>query len=324
MSQTTTHAPARSKVPPVYPALTIEAIRESYADHLRARSVGQSQLSPRSVETYLAAADLLGRYLQEQGMPRDVQNITREHIEHWLNYLSETRGNSEATVSNRFRSIEPFFKWLISEGEIKQSPIANMERPTVHERPIPILSDSDVERLLKACDGTDFESKRDRALVRLLIGTGMRRAEIMGMTLNDWEHSTHTIWIEHAKGRRPRSIALGSSKASADLARYLRARLRHPQSHLDAMWLGKKGALTATGLAQLLRRRAKRAGLSGIHPHLFRHLFAHEWLAGGGSEGDLMAAAGWRTRTMLDRYGASARSDRAKDAARRLTIGDRF
>jgi integrase len=75
----------------------------------------------------------------------------------------------------------------------------------------------------------------------------------------------------------------------------------------------------------MLKRRAREAGIPpGMHPHLFRHTFAHMYLAGGGQERDLMQLAGWRSRTMLSRYGKSAATERALAAHAALSPADRL
>jgi integrase len=73
----------------------------------------------------------------------------------------------------------------------------------------------------------------------------------------------------------------------------------------------------------MMERRGIQAGIPGLHPHQLRHTFAHEYLAEGGNEGDLMMLAGWKSRQMLGRYGASAAAQRARDAYHRLGVGDR-
>ena len=108
-----------------------------------------------------------------------------------------------------------------------------------------------------------------------------------------------------------------------DQTRYLRSRRGHRLATSPALWLGDRGkAFGYDALHKTLAERARVAGVAGFHPHRLRHTAAHRWLRAGGSEGGLMAVAGWTRPDMLLRYTKAQASSRAADEARRLNLGE--
>jgi integrase/recombinase XerC len=204
------------------------------------RTLEAENKSPRTIEAYTDAVRLLATYCQAHGHPILAGKLRREHIQDFI--ADQLARWKPATAHNRYRGLHAFFKWAVAEGDLKASPMNGMRPPQLPEQPVDVVRAEHLTRLLKTCEGRDFTSRRDTAIVLLLIDTGMRRAECVGMTLDDVDLDQRIVWVL-GKGRRPRALPVGRKTAQA-LDRYLRAREGHRLAHLPHLWVGRNGPMT--------------------------------------------------------------------------------
>lgn len=292
----------------------LEDLHKSFARHLRAEG-----LADRSITIYGQAITYFSRWLEEQGRTATLDELTRAAVREWLATLSDTLEAS--TVKTRYRGLFRFCGWLVTEGEITENPMSTLSPPQPVAKPVPIISDDDLAALLKACNGKDMRSRRDEAMIRLLLDCGLRVSEVCGLTV-DGVDLDRGMALVVGKGNKIRPVYFGARTARA-VDRYLRLRKQERWAHLDALLISQRGALSPDGVRDRLDALTDAAGLGHLHPHQFRHTFAHDFLINGGQERDLKRLAGWSSDAMLERYGASAADERAKSAAQKMKRGDR-
>ena len=238
----------------------------------------------------------------------DWEQLSSQDVQRWMAWLLERY--SSAYASNQYRALQQFFKWLAAEDELPD-PMARLQPPHVSQKLVPVFTGQDLRRLEQACAGRSFAQRRDTAIIAVFTATGIRLSELAGLRCSDVDLWQREITVR-GKGGKDRIVRIGHQTAHS-LDRYLRARARHAQAWRPQLWLGvgNREPLTAAGIYQMTARRGRRCGVD-VYPHRFRHHFSHTWLDRGGPEGDLMELNGWTSPQMLRRYGASARSARAR------------
>lgn len=296
------------------------------------RSLKLAGKSPATQKLYGLAV----RQLLEFSNITDAQDLTRKLVEKWIIDQQE-RNISDGTVRLRFYGVSEFAKFLVDEGELATNPLINpqtgkmMQPPKVAKKQLDIISDDYIAKLLKACmvkKPTEasapelFRSRRDELIIRLLLDTGLRNGELCSIRLDKINRDEQRIYII-GKGNKPRSVHY-SDKTALALGRYLRLRAKHTYASRPELLIGLRGPLIPPSIRDMISSRAEQVGIPYVHPHAFRHRWAHTFLQNGGQEGDLMVNAGWASRTMVDHYAASRREERAFQAAKKLAIGDRY
>ncbi len=287
-----------------------------------ARTLRAEGKSEKTVYSYTLSVRLLGDFLKARGHDLTV-DVSRDDIRDFVAEQGEK--NSPATALVRYKSLQQFFRHCVEEEELELSPMAGMRAPAFEREPPAIVPDDTLKRLLQARSGTSLNDRRDSAILRVFLDTGCRLSEVTNLRQGDIDLGRQTAAVR-GKGNRVRAVVYGAKTAAA-VDRYLRQLERErPEAVGDdlLLWVGRQGRMSTSGVTDVLHRMCDDAGVPRLHWHQLRHTFAHTWLAEGGNEGDLMALAGWRSRTMLDVYAKSAQVERAHAASKRLSLGDRI
>jgi integrase/recombinase XerD len=233
--------------------------------------------APRTVDAYRRdLADLAAHLGHAPG------DATVEEIEAWLADL-RGRGQAPSSVARRAAAARTFYRHLVALGLRADNPAADVDLPRRRQRLPRSLSLGEIERLIEAANGTTPRSIRDRALIELLYGAGLRVSEAVGLERGDVDLEGRAVRCI-GKGDKERVVPLGSQAVEA-LRRYLsRGRPYLDRRHRPELFLNAQGGpLTRAGAFLIIRKLAGKAGLDPerVHPHLLRHSFATHLLEGG-------------------------------------------
>jgi integrase/recombinase XerD len=258
----------------------------------------QARRSPRTVDAY--RRDLKAFATARGG---HVADATVEDVESWLAGM-RADGLASSTIARRVSAVRTYFRHLVLIGARTENPAASVQLPR-RARTLPrALSPAETERLIDAAVGTTPRALRDRALVELLYGAGLRVSEATGLEKASVALEERIVRV-FGKGGKERLVPLGRPAAEA-VRRYLALGRPHldrryrPELFLNA----RGGALTRAGAFLILRKLAERAGLEPgrVHPHLLRHSFATHLLEGGADLRSVQEMLGHADLGTTERY----------------------
>lgn len=290
--------------------LSNEQLVESWELSLHGKSPGTRRLYLEVVRAFVA-------WLIAHARPADAVGqlaaVSRQDVEAW--FAGQRRaGLSASTIRSRWIALRSLYGWAVDEGEVPSNPLERVKVDRPAPPPPDLLTDDEVKALLASCSTKAFNDVRDLALLRLMLATGLRRAEVAELRLDDLDLRARIVHVRHGKGDRPRVVRFDPNTAAA-LDRYRRLRSRHKLAdRTDRLWLSHMGAVTIKGLNSVLTNRARKAGVKALHPHRLRHSFADRAKAAGLSDEDVMTLGGWVDPSVMRRYGAARAVDRALSA----------
>lgn len=274
--------------------------------------------SPQTVKSYGDGVRKFLAWCAETDRPAVLDRATVNAFVHCL----LEGGNEPATARARQLALRRFSAWLVEEDEAAEDRLLGLKAPKLDAKVVQPLTEAELKALLASCAGRDLRERRDEAITRFMLETGARAGEVVALAVADVDLAQGTAIVRRGKGGRGRVVPFGPQTSRA-LDRYLRVRRTHRLAGTPALWLGDRGRdFSYDALHKALGYRAALAGVTDFRPHRLRHTAAHRWLAAGGSEGGLMAVAGWTRPDTLMRYTKAQASARAADEARALNLGD--
>lgn len=243
----------------------------------------ERSLSKNSIEAYLRDIDKITQYLEsvhQQISPLKIEVQDLKNLIQWVNELGMLATSQARLISG----IKAFFKYLILEDLIKKDPSALIEAPKTRRKLPDVLTILEIEALINALDLSKIENVRNKAMLEVLYGSGLRVSELINLKISNYYPDVEFLKIT-GKGNKERLVPIGTS-AIKYIAIYLdtvRCHISIQKGNEDFMFLNKRGTkLSRVMMFMVIKDLALKIGLQKtISPHTFRHSFATHLIEGG-------------------------------------------
>jgi len=274
----------------------VELATDSFLRHLRERNA-----SAHTIKAYAGDLDAFAAYIGA----RDLKAIDHIAIRGFLSHLYDRR-LSKTSVARALAAIRSLYRWLAQEGAVEQNPAKLVSTPRLPKKLPRVPTIEEVNSVLdgKMPEVASFP-ERDRLLLELLYGCGIRNSELVGINLDDIRLSAEAILIR-GKGKKERYVPFGGAVRAA-LAQYLPWRqqlLATVKKTSSALLVNQRGGrLTTRSVGRIVKRIAIAKGLSSdVHPHTLRHAFGTHMLEEGADLRAIQELLGHERLATTQRY----------------------
>ena len=281
-------------------ALSAQSGIERYLQSLRERNA--------SSNTVLAYKKDLAKFAEFAG-DADLKSLDHMRIRAWMSGLYE-QGLSKTSVARALAAVRSLYRWLAREGHVEQNPAALVATPRLPKQLPRVPTIEEVNNVLDGdLSGAAAFPERDRLILELLYGCGMRNSELVGLNLDDVNFAAEAILVR-GKGKKERYVPFGGAARSVMQA-YLAARreaLAAAKSlaakKSSALLVNRRGGrLTTRSVGRIVKRIAVLKGLSAdVHPHTLRHAFGTHMLEEGADLRAIQEMLGHERLATTQRY----------------------
>jgi integrase/recombinase XerD len=254
-----------------------------------------ARLTDRTIDFYRRSAQHFIKWAATQQLTT-VEQVTALHVRQYLAHLREL-GHSANYQNNLYRAVKQFFKFCVAEELIGESPFTkNVRAPRPERKELQAVTDAELRRVLRACD-----NRRDRALVRLLVSSGIRAAELCALNVESVDLVTGLVRVKQGKGQKDRSTFCDKSTRTA-LKLYLLERGDTTPGEPLFLTLRRAERLTPNTIVQIFRRLQLASKVPHVTAHALRRTFALNCLRGGMNIYVLARLMGHADIAALERY----------------------